>query len=338
MQENKELIIVDPKEYGLEDLTKADQVKAVFMPMIDKMKELEIKYKEIAVLPIDKETCKKAKELRLQYVKVRTGTAEIHKKAKASILAEGKFIDGWKNTQIHLSEGIEAKLEDIEKHYEKLEAEAKIKLQEERMNAYRPFSAFPEGTPDPDFTTMTDIIWNSFLAGAKKTHEDKVAAEKKAEEDRIAKEKAETEAILAKEKAEAEEKARINAENERLKKEAEEKEKQRKEELKAAEVEKQRIEAEQRKEKEKIEAELKAKQEAEEKRLQEEARIKKEKEAAEKKALNAPDKEKLLSYVQQIRSIQIPELKSEEAKTIMLNAYNSLSGFLVKLEKRSEEL
>jgi hypothetical protein len=385
-----ELVVIDPKEYGLDEL-KAERVKAVFMPMIEKMKELEIKYREIIALPVEKETCKKAKELRLQYVRVRTGTEKIHKDAKAAVLAEGKFIDGWKNTQLHLSEGIEAKLQAIETHYERIEAEQRANLQKERVEAYRPYSPFPEGTPDPDFSNMPAEIWNNFLTGAKKTYEDKLAATKKAEDDRIAKEKAEAEARAAAIKADEEERERIRLENEKLKKEAEEKEKQRQVELKAAATERNRIEIEhqakleterkeqaeklaaerkvqeekrlaekkiadeklaaeqkaaqvkldaERKEREKVEAELKAKEVEEQKRIAEIEKIKKEKEAADKKALNAPDKEKLLTFSKGLLAVKIPEISTEhkEARAILCNAVNILNRVIRELQNEAGKL
>jgi hypothetical protein len=222
------LVKIDPQEYGLDE-SKAEQVKAVFMPMIQKMEELEKEYKEVVTLPVDRDTCAKAKELRLKYVKVRTGTAAIHKEAKDFYLKGGKFVDAWKNTQLFISQGIEEKLAGIETHFERLEAEKKAALQAERMDQYRPYMApGMEVMAEPDLSSLPDDIWANMLAGAKAAHEARIAAEKKADEDRIAKEKAEAEAKAAKEKKEAAEKERIKKENARLKAEADKKEKERK--------------------------------------------------------------------------------------------------------------
>lgn len=80
-----DLITINPEEFGL-DKTEAQQVRSVFVPMLEKMEELENEYNEIIKLTPTIDNCKKAKELRLKLVKVRTGTAEIHKKAKSYYL------------------------------------------------------------------------------------------------------------------------------------------------------------------------------------------------------------------------------------------------------------
>ena len=67
--------------------------------MLVKMTSLESQFNEIKVLEITLTLAKKAKALRLEYVKVRTGTDKIHKETKQFYLQAGRFIDGWKNTQ-----------------------------------------------------------------------------------------------------------------------------------------------------------------------------------------------------------------------------------------------
>ena len=75
------LVKINPEEFGL-DKNEAEQVKNVFVPMLDKMEAMEEEYNRIIKLDITDENCKLAKELRLKFVKIRTGTADIHKKAK----------------------------------------------------------------------------------------------------------------------------------------------------------------------------------------------------------------------------------------------------------------
>ena len=108
-----ELVKINPSDYGLEE-QKAKEISDMFKPMLDKMVDLEKRYNEVISLEIQPETCKKAKELRLEYVKVRTGTATIHKELKAFYLQGGRFVDGWKNAQLMASQGIEEKLINIE--------------------------------------------------------------------------------------------------------------------------------------------------------------------------------------------------------------------------------
>ena len=113
-----EIVKLEAAEFGLEE-SKAKEISNQFKPMLDKMVELEKEANE--VFKMDKESPeaqKIAKEVRLKYVKVRTGTAEIHKQQKAFYLAAGRYIDGWKNTQLFASEGIEKRLTEYEKHKE----------------------------------------------------------------------------------------------------------------------------------------------------------------------------------------------------------------------------
>jgi hypothetical protein len=172
---------------------------------------------------------------------------------------------------------------------------------------------------------MSDQIFDMFLSGIEKEYNDRIIAERKAEEDR-----------LAKEKAEAEERQRL--ENIRLKKEAEEREKQagieRKEQAAALAYQKQEAEKERnellekaRVGQEKRDKELaaeKARADAERvKRVNLELEIQRQKvarEAEKKKAKLAPDKDKLLNFMQAITDLPRPEVKSIEAANIATNA------------------
>ena len=82
-----DLVKINPAEYGLEE-TKATQISEMFKPMLDKMVELEGEYNEVVALEVDADAVDRAKELRLRYVKIRTGTAAIHKDLKAFYLLD----------------------------------------------------------------------------------------------------------------------------------------------------------------------------------------------------------------------------------------------------------
>lgn len=300
-----QLVKVDPAQYGLQ-AAEAAKVEAVFMPMIDKMKELEEEFNEIMALPIEPTTCKKAKALRLMFVKIRTGTAAIHKNAKEYYLKAGKFIDAWKNVQAFASTGKEEQLAKIENHYEILEAERKEKLKAERLEQLSECCDTPEMYPVAD---MSDTAFQQLLNGLKVAKQQREEAERKAEEERIENErldKIENERYmtilpyrqfwssdnyalremsetnfqtivsdLKKFKADHEaEQERIRIENERMRKEAEEAAKER------ARVEKEREEERKKAEQARIAAEKKAREERE----AIEAKAKKEREEAEKKA------------------------------------------------------
>jgi hypothetical protein len=208
-----EIVKIDPKEFGIED-SKAADIAAQFQPMLDKMVELETSYNEVIQMPVEeRETAKKARELRLKYMKIRTATLDIHKKQKAFYLAGGKFVDGWKNAQHFASMGKEEKLEEIEKYAENLEKQRIADLQKSREEQLQPYGV--ENVETLNLGVMPDSVWDNFLAGTITNYNAKIQAEKdaaEAEKKRLQEEEAERE--------------RIRLENERLRKEAEEREKQ----------------------------------------------------------------------------------------------------------------
>ena len=201
-----ELIKIDATEFGLQ-ATEAEQVKIVFMPMIDKMTDLESKFNDICSMPIEPTTIAMAKELLSQYVKIRTTTAEIHKKAKLYYRNGGLFVDAFKNAQAFASYQKEEKLEKIKFHFENLEKERKEKLKIERQALISGLCDDPAMYPVVD---MSDTAFSQLLNGLTVAKQQREDAIRKADEERI-----------AKEKAEREEQERIRLENDRLKKEAE---------------------------------------------------------------------------------------------------------------------
>jgi hypothetical protein len=342
-----ELVKINASDYGLEE-TKAKEIESLFLPMLSKMSELENDYNDIIKSEIDPETCQRAKDLRLSYVKIRTGTAEIHKKAKEFYLNGGRFVDGWKNAQLFASGEKEKTLKNIEDYFENQEKERIEKLRIERASLLRPYTEIEPLA----LGHMDKEVFDNYLYGIKTAHETKLAAEKKAEEDRIIKEKKEAEArekqrlenIRLKKEADKRE-AEIIAERERIRKENEEKERLLEvERKKAADVlkaqqekaDKERAELlakaeKENEEKERLEKAIADRKAADEKikldaelKLQAEQRAKA---AEEKKAKLAPDKTKLLNFMQALNDLPRPEIKSIEAAEIMAN----VNGLLMKV-------
>lgn len=234
-----------------------------------------------------------------------------------------------KQTMQILTKEIEENARWKEETRQRFEAEQKeLKTQQRMLQVSK---VAPE-MPRAEFENMSDESFAIFYAGIEKQYNDRIEAERKAEEERIAKEKAEAEAM---------EQQRL--ENERLKAEAESKEKQLAEERAKAEAERKELEEKARKEKaaseaklkaereakEKLEAELKAKAEAEQKAKREaEAKAAAElkaKQDAEKKAKAAPDKAKLNDFAKMLDDLALPELKSEEANKVLLDAKTLLA-------------
>lgn len=274
---------IDPTKYGLEK-TEAEQIQAVFVPMLNRLKELEDEYNSIVSKPITPELVGLAKTTRLKLVKVRTGTTEIHKKAKAYYLAGGRAVDGIKNTMLFAIEGKEEELEKIENHYVNIEKERIRLLNEERINLV---SSFGVDGSVMGLGNMTDAVWENYFSGVKLAYEAKIKAEKEAEDARLAAIEAE---IIRQEE--------IAAENKRLKEEAE----------KQAAI----LEAE-RKKADALEAELKAKKDAEEAAAAEIAKQEEEKRKAAEKLAKSGDKAQLKAWVDSmlIQGIGTEKMKPE---------------------------
>lgn len=320
------LVKIKASDYGLEE-SKAKEIEALFLPMLAKMSELESEYNDILKNEINPETCQRAKDLRLAYVKIRTGTADIHKKAKEFYLNGGRFVDGWKNAQLFASGEKEKTLKNIEDHFENQERERLEKLRADRLELLKPYTEIEPLA----LGHMEQDVFDNYLTGVKLAHEQRIAAEKKAEEDRLA-------AI----EAERIRQENIRIENEKLKADAIEKERLaeierkknadilRKEQEKAAKERADllaKAEAE-RKEKERLEKEIADKKAADEKirkdaemKLQVEQRAK---EKAEKAAKLAPDKDKLLAFMQTLNDLPRPDVKSIEAASIAANVNTML--------------
>ena len=291
----KELVKINAAEYGLDE-NKAKQISDMFKPMLDKMTALEVQFNEVVKRPIEPETIQMAHDLRLSYVKVRTGTADIHQKLKSFYLQGGRFVDGWKNAQRMASQGNEDKLRAIEDHFINIETERIIRLQEKRSTELQKYTEFVPA----ELGTIDDAVWTNYISGVKLNYESQKEAEAKAEKER-----------LDKIEADRLEQERIRKENEQLKKEAEarerhekiESERREKEEIERLAKEREEREAheaamkEEREAKEKIEAELKAKQDAElQAQKDEEARIQSE--------LSKGDKAKVNDLVTDLNSIK----------------------------------
>jgi len=295
-----EIVKVNAADYGLEE-SKAKEIEALFTPMLAKMTDLEKEYNEVVKLKINKETCKKAKELRGKYVKVRTGTAAIHKDAKAFYLAGGRFVDGWKNAQIFASEGIEVKLLEIEKHQENLEKEKIQKLHDERIDKIKPYME-DDMMIAAGIGRMEEAVWVPYLRSVKDAYNLRKEADKKAEEDRV-----------AKVKAEAEEQERIRQDNIRLQKEAKDREAKADEERKAYED---RLKAE-REEKARIQKELETKAEAERKaKADEEARIQAD--------LNKGDADKVIDLIKELTALKTKYVFKSQKNRSMYNVVGQL--------------
>lgn len=303
------------KDSGLEK-TKAQVLLDNFTSYFELAADWKRKADTLQVINVDQVAeMKMAREGRLFLQKKRTDVERTRKELKESALREGQTIDAIAKILTNLIIPIEKDLEAKEKFREIQEAKRKAELKALRESELQPYSEFVSFN-FIDLGSMDETNYHTLLSGAKLSMQNKIEADQKAEAER-----------LAKIKAEEEERKRIHAENERLKKEAEAKEKQL--EIERAEAKKQLEIAQEKAKKEaeakeKLQNELKAKKEADDLaakllKQKEEAELKA-KQLAEKKAAAAPDKEKLIQFARTIQALELPVLKTEDANKILDNA------------------
>lgn len=221
--QTQELVIIDPKEYGLEK-TQAEKMTSGLVTVLSERKVLEEVYNSVIVKELNAETFKEARELRLKVQKNRTtGIEAWHKTNKAFYLAGGRFVDAYKNKEIIVNEQMEAKLLEIEKYEQKLEADRKDKLKSDRLELLLPYEV------DVQFVSieeMTEDQFTGFLANNKLSFETKKENDRLAELARIETEKKAEQERADSLRLEAERIEAQRIENERLKKEAEQREKE----------------------------------------------------------------------------------------------------------------
>lgn len=335
-----QLIKINASDFGIEE-SKATQIANQFKPMLDKMIELEKEANEVFKMnPEDEKTSAMAKEVRLKYVKVRTGTAKIHSEQKSFYLSAGRYVDGWKNAQVFASSGIEERLGGIEKHFENILLEKEKAKQDERAKLLAPYLL--QGATAPDYLgKMEDHLWDNYLAGSIAVHNQKIEADKKAETDRLARieadrlerERIEKEnAKLRSEKEAADKKAKI----EKDKRDKEEADRKSKEvaEAKARADQKAKEDAEheaqlkkERDQRAKVEAELKLKQEAEAKA---EADI----EAAKELELKKGDQDKIKDLMADIEALKSKYVFKSKQNRLL---YSQVNGLLDKVSNYIKE-
>ena len=186
-KEQTALVMTGTEEFALEQ-NMATAIAKRFLPNIDATKALNEKFQEVIAKEITEESVKEAKTLRLQYVKLRTATAAIHKTEKNAFLNGGRFVDSCRAAQLLNGEPCETKLKEIETHFETMRKEAVQKLQVER-GAYLVeygVEVFPSLLGE-----MEQEVWDNYINGVKLNFEAKK------------KEAAEVEALRAKQEEEA---------------------------------------------------------------------------------------------------------------------------------------
>jgi len=266
---------------------------SAFMPFFQEARNLQAEAQKIVVTDIDqKDVIAKAREMRLKMKNIRTSAESARKTLKDESLRRGRAIDGMANIIKFLIVPIE---EHLEAQEDFVDIQNRKKIEEVRQLRLAELKAFEvDGLMYKDLGDMPEDMYKNLIIGAETAFNLKKDAAAKAE-----KQRKEMEAAAAAEQE------RIRIQNAELKKKAEAEAKKRQEEEQrriAAEGALQTIRAEEeRKEKQRKADEAKAKKEA-------------------KKLAAAPDKNKLWVFTEQIEQLELPDLKTDEAKMILAQA------------------
>lgn len=268
----------------------AVMLKNAFMPFFDEANKWAESARQIIVTDESQtDLMASARKARLELKNIRIAAEKKRKELKEDSLRYGKAVQGVYNVIEFVISPIEKHLEQQERFVEIQAEKKKAEIKEARTIELAEYQEYvPLGI---DYGSMVDDDFQKLLSGAMAQKTAKEEAEKKAAAEKI-----------EKEKRDAEERARIEAENAKLKEIAAENETK----LKEAREAKEKAEAEQRK----IEAENKRKKEEEDK-------IKAAAEEADRKAKNAPDKEKILAFINVLSSLEYPDVKNAEAQNIV---------------------
>ena len=290
----------------------ADALQAAFMPFFEQASEWREKAFAIKVTNIGQtQEMGRARHARLALKDIRVQTEKTRVQMKEDSLRTGRAIDGMANVIKFLISPIEQHLQDQEDYGKRMQEKAQAEQRDLRTcEAGDLIRYFPQSI---DIGVISDEEYAKHLHLAKA--QDKAVRD---EADRVERER------IEREQREAAEREAMRAENERLRKEAEKVEAERQKEREAAAkiqrekdaelaAEKAEItrllmeaEAKEREERERTAAENRAKMEADNAERERLRKEQAEKEAKEKAAMEAPDKEKLVSYANELHACMKP--------------------------------
>ena len=282
--------------------TKAEALEAAFMPFFKQAAQHCETAFSIKVTNIGQTaTMGEARQERLALREIRIAKEKVRKQVKEDALREGKAIDKIANFLDSVIEPMEKYLLDQEEYGKRLQEKAQAEQRDLRMCEFGKYIEFLP--PGVDLGTIAEEEHAKHLHMAKALWEAREAEQNRIENERI-----------EREKREAAEREALRVENERLRKEAAEQAENLAKER--AEVEKLRREAEE-KERLRIQAEQRVIAEQRSKELKEKAAAEAErfeKEQAEKEAQEAPDKEKLKAYADELHACMKPyQFETESA-------------------------
>ena len=338
MKEDNQLVTI-VNDTGLLN-PQAELVISKFMPLFEDAKKIIDESKELVVTDASQTAeMRKARESRLRLRDIRVAADKTRKELKEETIKYGNAVQGVYNLIKEAIEPIELHLENQEKYIERIEIEQKQKVEAERGLE---LSKYVEDIGLYNYKDISDEIFASLLESVKTVFLDKKKREKEAEDARLENEKRHnlwekrqsqiapykffidsSKIVLTVETTEEEfqsllselkqtkidfdkEQEERDKENEKLKVDAiaKEKERQKERDAEAAKLLGERIA------KEKLEKEK-------EERIKQEKKDREEREEKERQAKLAPEKDKLLRYAEQIRTIAPPEELSRQGLEIV---------------------
>lgn len=311
-KENKLALVLTENKL---DPVETQEEQKVFSPFFEQVEKIKEVCTSIVITDISQVAeMEQAREYRLQLKKLRCKAEDEKNRLKEVPLRKCQAIDALARylkseivpLEAHLQEQENYVVKKEEERIDKLEADRKAELDE-----------YEHDYQFIDLRKLPEENYQVLLKNAKETFA-------------LKQEKLKREAEEAEKKAKEEEKAReeIRKENERLKAEADKKDKALEAERKKAQEAKDKAQAEadkkiaaEKAKADELAAQLKAKNDEDErKRKADEAKLKAEEEArakAEKQAALAPDRDKLMKLAVAVTLIDLPEVKSPEAKKIV---------------------
>lgn len=257
-----EKLVLVTEENGLTE-KKAKEIASIYIPMVQKLEEIEDDFNEIILQEPSQDSIPKAKRLRLDIVKIRTDANKVRKTAKDEYLRAGNAIQGAYNTLVYAVKSKEDKLFEFEQHFIEQERSEQARNQELRTAEMLKYGADVENLQHVNLGAMPEDVWNNYVAGQKVVYQAQIVAEAEAEKQRIEREKK----VEEEKAAVIKEQKRIKAENEKLMLEAEAKELENQAKL-AEEKRKREVEAHEAVE---LAKKIQAKHDAEQKAIEEKA-------------------------------------------------------------------
>jgi len=179
-------VSLDAEELRALPASRAEQIRAVFLPMAARVEAFEDAYNKImveAAEAVTPEVSQRARRLRLDIARVRIDAENARKSAKEEYLRASQAIDGVNGVLKWAIVEKEKALESIEKHAERMEEERRAALHAERADA---LLRYVDEIPNLDFSAMDDEVWAAYLSTKQRDHATLLEAERAAEEKRIA--------------------------------------------------------------------------------------------------------------------------------------------------------